>query len=71
MVSKLNTLFSYLTNVKDSIERTTRWAERCLNAHKRPEDQALFGIIQGISEPKSFCISIDFSGLKNNFDPFV
>ena len=21
--------------VKDSIERTTRWAERCLNAHKR------------------------------------
>ena len=21
--------------------------ERCLNAHKRPEDQALFGIIQG------------------------
>ena len=33
--------------VKDSIERTTRWAERCLKAHKRPEDQALFGIIQG------------------------
>ncbi|MDN8848863.1 tRNA-guanine transglycosylase, partial [Staphylococcus aureus] len=33
--------------VKDSIERTTRWAERCLKAHKRPDDQALFGIIQG------------------------
>ena len=33
--------------VKDSIERTTRWAERCLKAHSRPEDQALFGIIQG------------------------
>lgn len=33
--------------VKDSIERTTRWAERCLKAHARPEDQALFGIIQG------------------------
>ncbi|MCI2947708.1 queuine tRNA-ribosyltransferase [Staphylococcus caledonicus] len=33
--------------VKDSIERTTRWAARCLKAHKRPEDQALFGIIQG------------------------
>ncbi|MFZ8102632.1 tRNA guanosine(34) transglycosylase Tgt, partial [Staphylococcus arlettae] len=33
--------------VKDSIERTTRWAERCLQAHSRPEDQALFGIIQG------------------------
>lgn len=33
--------------VKDSIERTTRWAERCLNAHERPHDQALFGIVQG------------------------
>ena len=33
--------------VKDSIDRTTRWAERCLKAHARPEDQALFGIIQG------------------------
>ncbi|QRF17638.1 tRNA guanosine(34) transglycosylase Tgt [Staphylococcus lugdunensis] len=33
--------------VKDSIERTSRWAERCLKAHKRPDDQALFGIIQG------------------------
>ena len=33
--------------VKDSIERTTRWAKRCLEAHQRREDQALFGIIQG------------------------
>ena len=33
--------------VKDSIERTSRWAARCLQAHQRPEDQALFGIIQG------------------------
>jgi queuine tRNA-ribosyltransferase len=33
--------------VKSSLERTTRWAERCLKAHKRPQDQALFGIIQG------------------------
>ncbi len=29
-----------------SVERTTRWLERCINSHKR-EDQALFGIIQG------------------------
>jgi len=29
-----------------AVERTTRWALRCKNAHKR-EDQALFGIIQG------------------------
>ena len=31
---------------KHSMERTTRWALRCKNAHKT-ENQALFGIIQG------------------------
>lgn len=30
-----------------SLERTSRWAERCLKAHQRPEEQALFGIVQG------------------------
>jgi len=29
-----------------AMERTHRWAERCLAAHRR-EDQALFGIVQG------------------------
>jgi queuine tRNA-ribosyltransferase len=33
--------------VKKSLERTTRWAERCLKSHGRPEDQGLFAIIQG------------------------
>jgi len=33
--------------MKDSIERTTRWAKRGLEAHQRPDDQALFGIVQG------------------------
>jgi queuine tRNA-ribosyltransferase len=33
--------------VKESTERTSRWAERCLAAHTRPHDQALFGIVQG------------------------
>ncbi|GEA95484.1 tRNA-guanine transglycosylase [Weissella viridescens] len=33
--------------VKNSVERTSRWAERAMAAHKRPEDQALFGIVQG------------------------
>jgi len=32
---------------KKSMERTTRWAERCKEAHKKPESQGLFGIIQG------------------------
>jgi queuine tRNA-ribosyltransferase len=36
--------------VADATARTQRWAERCLAAHRRP-DQALFGIIQGGLEP--------------------
>ena len=32
---------------KNSMERTTRWAKRCKEAHSREEDQGLFGIIQG------------------------
>ncbi|MBQ3552894.1 MAG: tRNA guanosine(34) transglycosylase Tgt [Clostridia bacterium] len=31
---------------RDAMERTHRWARRCMTAHKR-SDQALFGIIQG------------------------
>lgn len=54
--------------VKDSIARTTRWAERGLKAHKSPDTQALFGILQGagykdlrISHAKDM-ISLDFPG---------
>ncbi|MGD8683041.1 MAG: tRNA guanosine(34) transglycosylase Tgt [Chloroflexota bacterium] len=36
--------------VAEATARTHRWAERCLEAHRRP-DQALFGIIQGGLEP--------------------
>ena len=32
---------------KQSMERTTRWAVRCKQAHKNTEKQALFGIVQG------------------------
>jgi queuine tRNA-ribosyltransferase len=28
-------------------ERTYRWLERCMQAHQRPQDQALFAIVQG------------------------
>lgn len=31
----------------DAMERTVRWLERCIKAHQRPEDQSLFGIVQG------------------------
>lgn len=33
--------------IKLAGERTTRWLERCIKAHQRPHDQALFGIVQG------------------------
>jgi queuine tRNA-ribosyltransferase len=33
--------------LKKSLERTTRWAERCMKHHARPGDQALFAIVQG------------------------
>ena len=32
---------------RKSMERTTRWAKRCKDAHKNVEEQSLFGIVQG------------------------
>ncbi len=37
---------------KHSLERTTRWLERCIKAHEKPATQALFGIIQGSMYPE-------------------
>mgnify|MGYP001259587665 FL=1 len=33
--------------VKDSLERTSRWAKRCKDAHANTDNQTLFGIVQG------------------------
>ncbi len=33
--------------MKNSTERTIRWAKRCLESHARKDEQGLFGIIQG------------------------
>jgi queuine tRNA-ribosyltransferase len=33
--------------VTTATDRTYRWLERCMTAHQRPQDQALFGIVQG------------------------
>jgi queuine tRNA-ribosyltransferase len=33
--------------LKESMERTHRWAERCLGEHKKSPSQSLFGIVQG------------------------
>ncbi len=34
-------------HVAAATERTYRWLERCISAHQRSQDQALFGIVQG------------------------
>jgi queuine tRNA-ribosyltransferase len=53
--------------VREAMERTHRWAERCLKAHTRP-DQALFGIVQGGFNPEwrqesAHCLTaLDFPG---------
>ena len=36
--------------IRDAVDRTTRWAKRCVDARTR-EDNALFGIIQGGFDP--------------------
>jgi queuine tRNA-ribosyltransferase len=54
--------------MKASVERTSRWAERCIKAHARPEDQGLFGIIQGGEyedlrrQSAEDLVSLDFPG---------
>ena len=54
--------------VKNSIERTSRWAERGLKAHRRPHDQGLFGIVQGAGfedlrrQSAQDLVSMDFPG---------
>lgn len=54
--------------MEQSVNRTSRWAERCLKAHKNPDSQALFGIIQGgeyidlRKHSAKDLISLDFPG---------
>lgn len=35
------------SQVEAAVERTYRWLKRCIEAHARPDQQALFGIVQG------------------------
>lgn len=38
--------------IKEATYRTLRWADRCIKAHKKPETQNLFGIVQGHLDPE-------------------
>jgi len=33
--------------VEEAMHRTLRWIDRCISAHKKPDKQNLFGIVQG------------------------
>jgi len=54
--------------MKDSVERTLRWAKRGKDAHQNPDTQALFGIVQGgpYTDLRKMCakelIDMDFPG---------
>ena len=54
--------------MKKSVERTLRWAKRGKDAHKYPDKQALFGIVQGgpFEDLRKHCMEelekIDFPG---------
>ena len=54
--------------LKKSVDRTIRWAKRGKDAHKNPDTQALFGIVQGAGnkELRKYCLEklmeIDFPG---------
>lgn len=53
--------------MKNSVDRTLRWAKRCIDSHTR-EDQALFGIVQGgdFQDIREYCAKelakMDFDG---------
>ncbi|MBP7057035.1 tRNA guanosine(34) transglycosylase Tgt [Candidatus Gracilibacteria bacterium] len=54
---------------KSAMERTHRWLGRCVESQKRPHDQALFPIIQGVTyedlrlESTRFVSSFDLPGI--------
>ena len=56
------------TYVKNSMERTTRWAKRCKDYHTTTDKQALFGIVQGVffkdlrDKSTQDLIKLDFPG---------
>jgi queuine tRNA-ribosyltransferase len=53
--------------IREAVERTSLWAERCLRTHKR-RDQSLFGIVQGGTsiplrrESAEYLVSLDLPG---------
>ncbi|MCB1282389.1 MAG: tRNA-guanine transglycosylase, partial [Salinibacterium sp.] len=44
--------YDHESRLRQANDRTARWLERCKAAHARPTEQALFGIVQGGTNPE-------------------
>ncbi|KAG6784305.1 hypothetical protein POTOM_009996 [Populus tomentosa] len=44
--------------IEEAMYRTLRWIDRCISAHKKPNEQNLFGIVQGGLDPvlRDICV---------------
>ncbi|NBP51281.1 MAG: tRNA guanosine(34) transglycosylase Tgt, partial [Actinobacteria bacterium] len=49
-VARTRRVEDHARRLREAHERTLRWLERCIRAHARPQDQALFGIVQGATD---------------------
>lgn len=50
--------YDHAARLRAANERTIRWLERCNRAHARPDDQSLFGIVQGGTDldARAWCV---------------
>ena len=46
-VARTRGVVDHALRMEEAHERTLRWLDRCVQAHARKQDQALFGIVQG------------------------
>ncbi len=46
-VARTRRIVDHARRMEEAHQRTLRWLDRCVRAHARPADQALFGIVQG------------------------
>lgn len=58
--------------LKPSIDRTVRWAKRCIDANKNPDKQGLFAIVQGgiYKDLRDYCLE-ELLKYENDFAGFA
>lgn len=54
---------------REATHRTTRWLDRCVAAHSRPNEQNLFAIVQGGLDPELRDISLKVTILLGSPSP--